>query len=102
MIPTGLGVLLTSGVLYVATMKLLATSGNPDFAPTLIRLGSFLIPVACVSDLYESHALDDLALPILAPSFLHGGSLPVPTLVVGPLGPWMLRRASGLAGAAAS
>lgn len=70
--PTWLDVPLVVGVFCLATMKPLATSGNPDFAPTLNLLGSFLISVASVTYLYESHALDDLALPILAQTLLHG------------------------------
>jgi Flp pilus assembly protein CpaB len=70
-----LRVLAIGAVLYWATMKLLASSGNPNFAPTVIMLGAFLIPVAYVTYLYESAALDDLPIPTLALTFFYGGVL---------------------------
>jgi RsiW-degrading membrane proteinase PrsW (M82 family) len=68
-------VLLIGAVLYWATMKLLASSGNPNFAPTVIVLGAFLIPVAYVTYLYESEALHDVPVPTLALTFFYGGVL---------------------------
>jgi RsiW-degrading membrane proteinase PrsW (M82 family) len=68
-------VLLIGALLYWATMKLLASSGNPNFAPTVILIGAFLIPVAYVTYLYESEALQDVPLPTLALTFFYGGVL---------------------------
>lgn len=68
-------VLLVGTVLYFATMKLLASSGNPNFAPTVILLGAFLIPVAYLTYLYESNALEDVPLSTLALTFFYGGVL---------------------------
>jgi RsiW-degrading membrane proteinase PrsW (M82 family) len=68
-------VLAIGALLYWATMKLLASSGNPNFAPTVIMIGSFLIPVAYVTYLYESESLVEVPLPTLALTFFYGGVL---------------------------
>jgi RsiW-degrading membrane proteinase PrsW (M82 family) len=68
-------VLLIGAALYFATMKLLGSSGNPNFAPTVILLGAFLIPVTYVTYLYESNALEDIPLSTMALTFFYGGVL---------------------------
>jgi protease PrsW len=68
-------VLAIGALLYWVTMKMLASSGNPNFAPTVIMIGAFLIPVAYVTYLYESQALHDVPVPTLALTFFYGGVL---------------------------
>lgn len=68
-------VLLIGFVLYLAAMKLLATSGNPNFVPTVIFLGAFLVPVVYVVFLYEHGALTNVSPSIIALTFFYGGVL---------------------------
>lgn len=68
-------ILLVGALLYWATMKLLASSGNPNFAPTVILIGAFLIPVTYVTYLYEADALYDISAPTLWLTFFYGGVL---------------------------
>jgi RsiW-degrading membrane proteinase PrsW (M82 family) len=68
-------VLLGGAALYWITLRLLASSGNPNLAPTVILLGAFTIPVAYVVYLYESDALFDMPAPIIALTFFYGGVL---------------------------
>ena len=68
-------VLAVGAVLYWATMKLLESSGNPNFAPTVILLGAFLIPVTYVTYLYEADALYDVPAGTLWLTFFYGGVL---------------------------
>ncbi|TAK24567.1 MAG: PrsW family intramembrane metalloprotease [Chloroflexota bacterium] len=56
-------------------MKLLASSGNPNFAPTVILLGAFVVPVTYVIYLYEVDALHDVPVLTLALTFFYGGVL---------------------------
>lgn len=68
-------VFLIGFALYLATMKLLAASGNPNFVPTVIALGAFLVPVTYVVFLYENGALFDIPPSIIALTFFFGGVL---------------------------
>ncbi len=70
-------VLLIGLVLYWATSKLLASTGNPNLVPTVLLLGSFLVPVTYVVFLYESGALYDVPIPTVALTFFYGGVLGV-------------------------
>jgi RsiW-degrading membrane proteinase PrsW (M82 family) len=82
--------------LYFAGMRVLAASGNPNLAPTVIVLGAFLAPVAYVTYLYETEALYDVPTPTVALVFLSGGVVgvlaaqlietPLPTLPLGVVG----------------
>jgi RsiW-degrading membrane proteinase PrsW (M82 family) len=68
-------VLLGGGLLYWITLRLLADSGNPNLAPTVILLGAFVMPVAYVTYLYEHEALDDIPPSTLAMTIFYGGVL---------------------------
>ena len=73
-----------SGVvlLYLVERTLVATS-NPNYLPSVILLGAFLVPVTFVSYLYERLPDWDVPLPSLAVCFLWGGVLG--TVVAGTL-----------------
>ena len=70
-------------VLLYLTERILVTTGNPNFVPSVILLGAFLVPVVFVTYLYER--LPDWEVPVgpLATCFLWGGA--VGTLVAGTL-----------------
>lgn len=68
-------VLLIGFVLYLAEMKLLAGSGNPNLVPTVIFLGAFLVPVTHVVFLYEHGAFARVSPPVVALTFFFGGVL---------------------------
>ena len=76
--------MLLSGIvlLFLVERTLIATS-NPNFAPSVILLGAFLVPVTFVSYLYERLPSLDVPLPALAVCFLWGGVLA--TVVAGTL-----------------
>jgi RsiW-degrading membrane proteinase PrsW (M82 family) len=68
--------MLLSGIvlLFLVERTLIATS-NPNFAPSVILLGAFLVPVTFVTYLYERLPSWDVPLPALAVCFLWGGVL---------------------------
>jgi protease PrsW len=70
-------------VLLYLTEKVVVTTGNPNFVPSVILLGAFLVPVVFITYLYER--LPDWEVPVgpLATCFLWGGA--VGTLVAGTL-----------------
>ena len=70
-------------VLLYFTERVLVTTSNPNFVPSVILLGAFLVPVVFVTYLYER--LPDWEVPVgpLATCFLWGGA--VGTLVAGTL-----------------
>jgi RsiW-degrading membrane proteinase PrsW (M82 family) len=70
-------VLLVGLGLYVAGILVLLLSHNPNLYPTIIMLGSFMIPVAYVSFFYERRHLSRLTLPTVSLGFLYGGLLGV-------------------------
>src|SRR5437867_2535718 len=70
-------VLLIGIVLYWAFAKLLTSTGNPNLIPTVILLRAFLVPVVYVVYLYESGALYDVPIPMVALTFFYGGVLGV-------------------------
>jgi RsiW-degrading membrane proteinase PrsW (M82 family) len=68
-------ILLVGIGLYWLTSELLKASGNPNFAPTVILLGAFLVPATYVAFLYETDALYDVSPAAVALTFLYGGVL---------------------------
>ena len=69
-------------LLYLVERTLVATS-NPNFVPSVILLGAFLVPVTMVTYLYERLPNWDVPLPAIAVCFLWGGALG--TVVAGTL-----------------
>jgi RsiW-degrading membrane proteinase PrsW (M82 family) len=76
--------MLLSGIvlLFLVERTLIATS-NPNFAPSVILLGAFLVPITFVTYLYERLPSWEVSLPALAVCFLWGGVLG--TVVAGTL-----------------
>ncbi len=69
-------------LLYAMEKTLIATN-NLNFVPSVILLGSFLIPITFVTYLYETLPNWEVSLPAMAICFLWGGA--VGTLVAGTL-----------------
>lgn len=70
-------VLLTGLGLYFVGIVLLVFSGNPNLFPTVVILGSFMVPATYVAFFYERRHLSLLSMPTTALSFFWGGLLGV-------------------------
>ena len=70
-------------VLLYLVERTLVQTGDPNYIPSVILLGAFLVPVTFVTYLYERLPNWDVALPPLAVCFLWGGVLG--TVVAGTL-----------------
>lgn len=62
-------------VLLYLVERTLVHTGNPNYVPSVILLGAFLVPVAFTTYLYETMPGWDVPFPPLAVSFLWGGVL---------------------------
>ncbi|HET7478123.1 MAG TPA: PrsW family intramembrane metalloprotease [Rubrobacteraceae bacterium] len=70
-------------VLLYLVERVLVGTGNPNYIPSVILLGAFLVPVTFVTYLYERLPKWEISLPSLAVCFLWGGVLG--TVVAGTL-----------------
>jgi RsiW-degrading membrane proteinase PrsW (M82 family) len=70
-------VLLIGLALYVATVVALVLTGNPNLFPTVVMVGSFLVPVTYVSFFYERRRLSSVNMASTAMAFVYGGLLGV-------------------------
>ena len=70
-------------VLLFLLERALVTTSNPNFFPSVILLGAFLVPVTVLAYLYEAFADWEVPLPALAVCFLWGGALA--TVIAGTL-----------------
>lgn len=69
--------LLTGFLLYVISVVLLFFTGNPNLFPTVVMIGSFLVPVTYVTFFYERSHLSNLSISTTITSFVYGGILGV-------------------------
>jgi RsiW-degrading membrane proteinase PrsW (M82 family) len=83
-------VLLTGLSLYCLGLGVLIATENPNIFPTVVMLGTFLVPAAYVAFFYERRYLSDLSLPTTFLSFFYGGVLGV--FAAGFLEPLFIRR----------
>ncbi len=70
-------VLLIGGALYFLGIGIFALTDNPNLFPTVIMLGSFLVPAAFVAFFYERRFLSRLTMPTVGLAFFYGGVLGV-------------------------
>ena len=70
-------VLLTGIGFYLVGLIALVLTGNPNLFPTVVLIGSFLIPVAYVAFFYDRRHLSTISLPTIALAFVYGGLLGV-------------------------
>ena len=69
---------LLSGIgLYFVGLILLVLFGNPNLFPTVVILGSFMVPATYVAFFYERRHLSQLSAPTTALCFFWGGVLGV-------------------------
>lgn len=66
--------LLVGGLILLAlTAQALAVTGNPNFLPTIMLLGAFIVPIAFVTYFYEHVRDRDISQPLLTLCFVVGG-----------------------------
>jgi RsiW-degrading membrane proteinase PrsW (M82 family) len=68
-------VLLFSFASYVLGITILVFTGNSNIFPTVIMLGSFMVPVAYVVFFYERRSIHETNITATALTFLYGGVL---------------------------
>ena len=69
---------LLSGIgFYVIGLIALILTSNPNLFPTVVMIGSFLIPVTYVAFFYDRRYLSTITLPTIALAFVYGGLLGV-------------------------
>jgi protease PrsW len=78
-----LQILLSGLVLLFLVERTLVATSNPNYVPSVILLGAFLVPITFATYLYERLPNWNVSLPALAVCFLWGGVLG--TLVAGTL-----------------
>ncbi len=62
---------------YIVGLILLILTSNANLFPTVVMLGSFLIPVTYVSFFYDRRHLSRLTVPAVVQGFVYGGLLGV-------------------------
>lgn len=77
-----LKILLAGMVLYIATLKTLSYTGNPNLVTTLVILGNFLVPISFVSFFYERRDRFSASLTSTALCFIYGGILGTVTAAI--------------------
>jgi RsiW-degrading membrane proteinase PrsW (M82 family) len=70
-------VLLIGLAFYVVGLAALIVTGNPNLFPTVVMVGSFLVPVTYVSFFYERRRLSTVNMASTAMAFVYGGLLGV-------------------------
>lgn len=70
-------VLLLGLALYIIGVIVLVTTRNPNLAPTVAILGSFLVPVVFVDFFFERRYLSHLTMATTARCFIYGGVIGV-------------------------
>jgi RsiW-degrading membrane proteinase PrsW (M82 family) len=70
-------VLLIGFLFYFATLFALILTGNPVLFPTVVMVGSFMIPVTYVAFFYDRRYLSRLTVPAIAQGFIYGGLIGV-------------------------
>lgn len=67
----------TGLVLWLLTVLVIMVTGNPNLVPTLVLLGSFLVPVTFVTWAFERRDTGELTPTLVFSTFLTGGVLGV-------------------------
>jgi RsiW-degrading membrane proteinase PrsW (M82 family) len=83
-------VLLIGAVFYALGLGALALTGNPNLFPTVVMVGSFLVPVTYVAFFYDHRHYSKLTMPTTALSMIYGGLLGV--IAASLLEPLFIRR----------
>ncbi len=72
-----LQVIITGLVFYLISTILLVATENPNLFPTVVMIGSFLVPVTYVTFFYERRHLSRLSISTTFIGFVYGGILGV-------------------------
>ncbi|MGI5166162.1 PrsW family intramembrane metalloprotease [Spirillospora sp. CA-253888] len=72
---TWLRVLGTGLLLWAATVAVTVLTANANLLPTIVLLGSFVVPVTFAIWAYEHGTADEITVPLLFSSFVVGGVL---------------------------
>jgi len=70
-----LQILVVGILLFIATEQALRITGNPNYFPTVLLLGAFIVPVAFVVYFYEHVRHREISMPLLTTCFIVGGVL---------------------------
>ena len=70
-----LQILVVGILLFIATEQALRITGNPNYFPTVILLGAFVVPVAFVVYFYEHVRHREISMSLLTTCFIVGGVL---------------------------
>jgi RsiW-degrading membrane proteinase PrsW (M82 family) len=68
-----LQILIVGALLFIATEQALRVTGNPNIFPTVILLGSFVVPITFVTYFYQHVKHREISLPLLTTCFVVGG-----------------------------
>jgi RsiW-degrading membrane proteinase PrsW (M82 family) len=60
-------------VLFIAVTQAMRVTQNPNYFPTVLVLGAFIVPIAFVAFFYEHVAHREISLPLLTTCFVVGG-----------------------------
>jgi len=72
---TWLQILIVGILLFTGAIEAFRITNNPNFFPTVVLLGAFLVPVVFVTYFYEHIKHQEISLPLLTTSFIVGGVL---------------------------
>src|SRR3954463_14786567 len=64
-------------ILWILTVVVTFITGNPNLIPTLVLLGSFLVPITFVFWAFDRRDSGELTAPLLLNTFISGGVLGV-------------------------
>lgn len=84
--------IITGFIFYVISTALLFLTQNPNLFPTVVMIGSFLVPVTYVTFFYERRHLSNLSISTTFMGFIYGGILGV--LAASVLEPIFVRNAN--------
>jgi RsiW-degrading membrane proteinase PrsW (M82 family) len=70
-------VLLIGLLFYFLSLVALVLTSNPVLFPTVVMVGSFMIPVTYVAFFYDRRRLSRLTVPAIAQGFIYGGLIGV-------------------------
>lgn len=70
-----LKVLSTAAIFYILLLVALLLTDNSNLFPSLVMVGSFMVPVAYVAFFYERRHLSRLTMPTISMTFVYGGLL---------------------------
>ena len=68
-----LQILIIGVVLFIAAEQAMRLTGNPNFFPTVILIGSFVVPVTFITYFFDNVRHRHISMPLLTACFVVGG-----------------------------